>query len=952
MRLFSRASFVAAVLAAISLGQTKAVLGRDNAVFARGLLDAGYDDFAEGVARAMRDTAGGGNVQDENELQALALDIRQLRASRESDVAVRMDLILAVILDKRAFIEENSRTLVAEILRGGLPDAYFIFGDSLAKALKAETDPAKSAALREKGQANFAAAEASLIERIERFRGESENPNADSERAQRQIASSLYNLGVIYYFHSLVYPDGDPEQKTVLSKSRQTFLEFGLDFSGDLLNYRGMVFQGLCHRGLGKDAQALRDFDDAIDLRTTYGDPNNGVYDATPADAVDVVSWAVQEKVRLLSDQGKHDAALEAARDYFATVPEPLSAERGLAVLHARARAEKALGQTDAARASADELIAADPNGTYGVAGRQLLSEMLSSNGSQVGGESIMRIAETLANGGEFGRALDLCRQAREQALGAPDAAAVGAQSYMVQGQIYDRQKRLAEAAIAFDLVAELYPSSDFAGDGLWNAVLTYGDLGRTDRGLFYSKRVKERMIALATRYPNHSKAAYAQIVEARQLESGGEWQKAVDLYQRVKSGSAGYEESQLGAGTALFRLAQKFAAEGKENDATATYLRAEEQLRAAIVVLDKAAADTLDRAVQVQFESFAFQARGMLGNLLLERGKPEEVEALFADAETRYASDPSKLGKVWSLRIQARLLRGKLDEAVQLLDSLLAKDPNSLGVAGAAGVVARALDQAGVDEFEKDPASDKVAPLWRKAAHYYGINIRPQLDGREALNGDNVLVIAQRLVTMGFNFNGVPLNAASFVDWHGGDGKSKPTEPEVWERAVEIFRLLLERAPSTPATIQMARALGLLARYDEANKIYAELFDRQRLFTNAGQLDANVLRVNPELLDAYLEWGVTEHHDGKAEKDNKRLERAGGIFDRMVKSTESGEQRWWRAKYFQAASLNDRGQYNDAKFVLSDVKRTQSQEFDGGRFGWKERFVALEQEVDRKVRK
>lgn len=956
MRLFSRAIFVAAVLAAISLGQTKAVLGRDNAVFARGLLDAGYDDFAEGVARAMRDTAGSGNVQDEDELQALALDIRQLRASRESDVVKRKDLILAVISDKRAFIEENSRTTVAEILRGTLPDAYFVFGDSLAKALKAETDPAKSAALRAEGQANFASGEEALIARIERFREESGDPTKDTERALRQVASSLYSLGVTYYFHSLVYPDGDPEQKKVLTKSRDTFLEFGLDFGSDLLNYRGMVFQGLCHRGLGKDAQALSDFEDALNLRTTYGEPNNGVYDATPADAVDVVSWAFQEKIRLLTDQGKHESALAAARDYFATLPEPLSAERGLAVLLARARAEKELGQADAARASAEELIAADGNGQYGNAGRQLLSEMLDRGGASVAGVDIMRIAETLANSGEFARALDLCRQAREQALGSPEAAAVGAQSYMLQGSVYARQNRMAEAAIAFDLVAELYPSNERAGDGLWNAVQAYRELGRDYRGLFYSKRLKERMIALATRYPNHPKAAYAQFVEAQQLESSGEWQKAIELYQRVKSGAAGYEESQLGAGNALFRLAQKLAAEKKEADATSTYQRADEQLRVAIQVLDQAAADTLDRDAQADFEGRGFQARGVLGNLLLERGKPEELEALFADAETRYANDASKLGKIWGLRIQARLQRGKLDEAVELLDSLIQKDPTGLGVAAAAGVVASALDQAGVDELEQDPNSDKVAPLWRKAAHYYGLKIRPQLDGREALNDDNVLVIAQRLVTMGFTFNGVPLSASSFVDWQNVDSKGvvaqgKPTEPEVWERAVGIFRLLLKQAPSTPATIQLARTLGLLGSYDEANKIYAELFDRQRLFTGAGQLDAQLLRANPDLLDAYLEWGVTEHMLGKSEQDKNRLTRAGGIFDRMVTSSESGEQRWWRAKYFQIVSLNDRGQYADAKIVLNDVRRTQSKTYDDGKYGMRERFVALEQEVSRKVR-
>jgi len=43
-----------------------------------------------------------------------------------------------------------------------------------------------------------------------------------------------------------------------------------------------MVYQGLCHRDLGKQADALSDFNDAIGLRDQFDKNDVGVYEMPP----------------------------------------------------------------------------------------------------------------------------------------------------------------------------------------------------------------------------------------------------------------------------------------------------------------------------------------------------------------------------------------------------------------------------------------------------------------------------------------------------------------------------------------------------------------------------------------------------------------------------------------------------------------------------------------------
>ena len=103
------------LLASSAGGQSAAVLGQDNATFARKLFEIGYRDLAESLCDVIAGPANAATA-DENEIRevrSLGFEFALDAARREPDLLKRKELIRKVIEEKRAFINEISRTRAA-----------------------------------------------------------------------------------------------------------------------------------------------------------------------------------------------------------------------------------------------------------------------------------------------------------------------------------------------------------------------------------------------------------------------------------------------------------------------------------------------------------------------------------------------------------------------------------------------------------------------------------------------------------------------------------------------------------------------------------------------------------------------------------------------------------------------------------------------------------------------
>ncbi|NOT31060.1 MAG: hypothetical protein HOP15_11485 [Planctomycetes bacterium] len=941
MHRFALALLALASLASSAGAQGKGVLGHENAEFARRLFEQGYVDLAQGLCLVIE--ANNASPSELLEVKALGFELRVKQALGEKDLVKRKGALRSVLDEEILFIKENARTRVADAVRANLPSVYLELSTALTAAVSKEQDPVRRAELTQESQELFEGGEQNLEKRVEDFAKRLADAGGDTDYNRRQHEVALFNLAKMNYQHSLLFAQGAPEQKELLEKALEGFQDFGFDYSESPHNYRGMIYQGLCHEALGMTEDALTDYRDALALREEYVLDEKGVYQVGPEEG-DIISGATHNLMKLLTRLGRARQAVAAAVDYLQHTPDPLLANSGPEILKAKAEAEIVVGDIASASATAQTLIDLDPLGWAGSKGRELLARLPVD---RMAPDKILKIAETSAGRGDYKRAVDLCRQAREAGRGARDEHDTGAASFLLTGFVYQRQARTQEASLAFDCAAELYPRGKSAPEALYAAVNAYRELSKRERQRFYSKRAEERMDTLAKKYPEHPRAASAGIFRGLQSEDEGDFERARDYYSKIPKDSGSYVEAQFRLATATNLQAKSLAAQGKRAEAQPLFDAAEKQYGSAMELIAAAQESTLDTAVQKRLATFLVQCRTGLASLYLDTEKPGKVQELLAGLEQK-VDDPEVVANIWDLRITALQAQGKLDEAVALFESIILASPGTTGVSSAAGVLARALDLSAQDLFTKDSQSKKAGELWRKAGHYYSLSVKGALAGTASLRPTEVASIAQRLYVIGLFFNGVPEFQSTFVDWQG-----TVAAPDLWEEAAAIYERLDAQAPSYRVSVERARTLAILGRISEAETIYARLFDQNSLFVSGDttrRFDRAVIEARPELVPAFLEWGVATHMVGIQTKDEGRLDRAKDIYERMILNYDDSSRPWWQAKYFQFRLLSDRGLYDQADLGIQSLKRNTDPEYDQGRFGFKDKFKALEAELSKKV--
>lgn len=925
-----------------ALAQSTAVLGKDDAAFARALYRNGYADLAEKLCTTI-ESSGRTSAADLAGLKALHLDLRLDLARQESDLAKRKETIKAVLQGKEEFVKAYPGTKETEEVQNSLPDVYRQLGETITALVQKETNIAEVAKLQGEGHEIYTRAEEALRARIEALETDHEDPAKES-----QYVAARYNLPRTFYFHSMLYPEGEWKKKDLLEKAVESFQLFSLDFSDRDLNYEGLIYMGLCDHALGHTEDALRDFDDAIALGSFYEADPKGVFQMPPL-AADIVSSAVLQKMLLQTELKDYAGAAATAKSFFDTTPDPYEARQGLAALAALADAQLAAGDTKAAGETAEKLVKADERGSWGARGREIQGQLLNSGTGPIDASNVLKIAQSLWSRGDLDNAVRVCHQAIAAARGTPKEADLATDAYMLLGGMYAGRRWNHEASVAFDVVGERYPKAERAPEALYQSLQAYLRLNAEEKRPYYKKRVEERMKLLATRYPNHALAAGVQLVEGQQFESDGDYLKAAEVYLKVTPGSSSYQEAQFRAGNAYFMQARKLFQEKKADAAKQYVTQSETLLKKARTEFDAALKGTLDLEAQGRLERMAFQSRALLAQLYLLPGvgRLAEVVPTLADVEERFANDESRVSDAWGLRIQALQAQGKFEEAVSLLDSLIKKNPDSRAIGPAAGLVARALDQRAIDLREKESKPVEADAMQKRAARYYsisGLAILKSGVGR----GTQVEELASRLYTLGLHFNNVPDDQETFAGWT----KYKTPESSYWVQAADLFEAALKVSPNYKSTILLGRIHGFLGHYVAAADVYGQLFDSETLFDRTtGKFDAAQRKSKPELMNAFLEWGISSHLAGAADNDTDRLLLARGVLDALCtpQGLPANTKLWWHAKYHQIKCLIDLGKYEDAQFMMNKAVR-ESSELGGGDPDLKTAFATLKDELDKKT--
>ncbi|NOT32327.1 MAG: hypothetical protein HOP15_17915 [Planctomycetes bacterium] len=935
--------FAAAGLPPAQAGSADAyakVLGKDNEEFARNLSRYGYVDLAEVVLAAIEKSGGAKDLRG----ALLRLELEHDRARKDPDVEKRIARIEALIEAREEFARAHPGTPEAvEVVEGQL-ELYRSVGELIIQALQGPEPVQDRAELSKHGSEILQQAVEKLEKRLEELSQAAEGlaPEQLEERAiQRMIAA--YGLARTQYFRALLYEPESFERNLIANKALDVLLDFQLEYSDQLLCYEGYIYEGLCHEALGKHEKALESFDEAIKLRETYEKSRSGIFLMAP-EAADIVSLAIQQKMLALSANGDPATAAAVAADFRATTPEPWTTLKGLAVLSLQAEAYQALGNQDGLNEVAKTLVLVDPNGPGGARGRELLG---AGSPTALGALEVLQLAESSA-AREPERAIELCQRAMILARGTADQANLGSRSGLLLGALFAQRGALPESVVVWEGAAQRYSDGKDAPECLWRTINGYLALQGQELRPLYKTLAQERLNELSTRYPQHAYASMAGLIEGQQAEAEQDFARAAAVYERIAPGSSGHEEGLYRAGVAWSKQARKLFQQGQAAEVLAAAKRSEALLLKARPALDAAATKTLEVSVQDRMRGFSFAARMALANLYLQEGvnRSGEVAALLQGLDGELARDPQRTATIWDLRFRALRAQGKLDEAVALLDAQILRDPRASWLESGASALAPVLDQRGQDLLRADPLSSEADRLWSKAASYYLLAVRSQLEGRAAVQVDLLESVADRMLVFGLHFEGVPDTVETFGEW---DGKRLSSE---WlERAVAAYEAVLPLTPSHRTVIKLARALGFLGRYEEAAARYAELFERESFVNRINNtIDSSVVAAKPELLFAYVEWGVAEREVGaEAPTDTTRLLRASRIFEALVLGTTKESKVWWQSQYYQLLTLMDRGKYEVADVSLASL-RLNWEHFDEGKYGFQRRFEELGTQLSKKV--
>jgi len=187
---------------------------------------------------------------------------------------------------------------------------------------------------------------------------------------------------------------------------------------------------------------------------------------------------------------------------------------------------------------------------------------------------------------------------------------------------------------------------------------------------------------------------------------------------------------------------------------------------------------------------------------------------------------------------------------------------------------------------------------------------------------------------------------------------------------AVRILSKLISRFPSSASTVRAQSRFS--ARVDApaelkgvdddlqvvrdyrkrwlgfAPVVYDGLLKNRKLPDASARLDWKPLQgLDAEALTIYMEQGVVLRELGKSGQKSQ-FDNASNVFANVALSSPPTSEFWWAGKYETLVTLVDRAGPTDAKLAgagLANLERSHP-EFDEGKFGLKDRFVALKARI------
>lgn len=427
--------------------------------------------------------------------------------------------------------------------------------------------------------------------------------------------------------------------------------------------------------GLARVAYGREDWTEAAALfATAY--PESGTLDAMAAEALYLEGLALRRAGRL--DQATDRLAAVARRAPDSAVADAALYEQGLLLYTTR--------RWDEAVPVFSGLLDRYPNSTFA-------------------GESARMLGETYASLGDFARAEQAARRARELGVA---TAELGSEVAFQQGYQALQEGRLDEAERVLAQLASNDPTGERAGEALFwagEAAFQAGQAGQ--RGAY--DRALDRLNTFLTRYPDHRQRDAARYVLAWTYFKQGNYGRAAEAFERFLASYRPSDELVPYTIDARLRLGDSYFATRRWDQAIAAYRRidgaAQDYARFQIGQA-YAFSDRFDQA-RSSFSSLLTdfpdsplrpQARFAIGDLYFQRGEYATAIATFEEVIARHRSSPIAAKAQYTIG-EALYNQQQFERALEAYRAVLERYPSSLLVPDAVSAIEVTLAALGRED-------------------------------------------------------------------------------------------------------------------------------------------------------------------------------------------------------------------------------------------------------------
>jgi tetratricopeptide (TPR) repeat protein len=636
-----------------------------------------------------------------------------------------------------------------------------------------------------------------------------------------------------------------------------------------------------------------------------------------------------QESVLLLAktltQAKKTRDAVNTCDEFLRENPRLAGSAIGYAIRLAKAEALCAAGDIDGAVLIAEGISRENAGGVAGRRANELIAEW--TKGRPVNPERVLKTVDDLMDRGKYRDALVELRRLAEAMKSETDRQKYEAAATFKRGECFRFLRQEAEASVAYQEVFRKYPKHELAQRSAFEAVRA---LMRNSTG---DRREDEQMEKLLNEVDEWGLGGddFLKYIRAELLERKGQLKAAADLFQQIRESCPVYEEAMVAGGHDYRRDAEQRWEKARGVPAAREELVkqltvAESMLRKALPRLEAAGRERARTLASAYYDVASI-------NLHEAVGKPAEAIGFLKKCVALLPPENEMHPRLAELEFQAGLMEKNLDAAAAVLNRMLSAYPDSVSTMRSCRRLAQRFEAS-------DPA---------RAAKYYAAwldrsSTTPYTTGELQQVADG-LYRAARVA------NGLEEKVVSVMDLKG----KAPVDRAAWKTAASAHEMLLlakdltEKDAAVAAT-RLTWCAGFLAAtpadWTKAKESCEKVLEGQGALKN-GAFNRNVLSAKKWLLGIYLEYGHDLYQLGRSGQ-KFQFGNALTVFGDVVEMTEAESEPWWIARYFGIRSLFERGEGGDIKGAAAALSLLEGNRpgFDGGKFGLKERFLELRDQV------